>query len=388
MFFGGFHYIYTRLLADLMYTKQNRTAASLLVLFSVVIGGVSALGSLLFFSLLDLQLAHPLLFRLSGCLLFASVNVVWLLMLFISLVSQYGKILISYSLGMAVAIGSMFLLGKVYLVAGALLGFALGHVLIVLLLFMVAFRAYAPKGFTDGAHLIVPYIKRYRSLFFTGYFYYIALWIDKVIFWFTVGTPIAGTVLHLYEPYDIAVYICTLTMIPGLVYFFIFSEPNFYIYVKKFLLSLNKTQLRTIRRKKYLMFTHMKNNLREQSVFQAVVTVCCVILVPVFVAFFPTILTSTTMIITLAAVFFHLLLLTSINLLFYLEFYHYTCRSALLFCVINGATALLIAFLELYAWVGINYLIAAAAAAMFALFSLFREGKKADRYILAGIKVM
>ncbi len=386
--FGGFHYIYTRILADLMFVKENRKAASLLLLFSLAIGVISGGGAFLFLSFLEVQIAHILLFRISGAVLFAAVNIIWLLMLFISLVTWYGRILISYAVGMGIAIGAMFLLGQAFLTAGAVLGFAVGHVVITLLLFIIAFTNFPPLGLTAGSELIIPYIKKYKSLFLTGYFYYFGLWVDKIIFWVFFGKRIAGTMLTLYEPYDIAIYLCTLTMIPGLVYFTIFSEPTFYIYVKKFLLALTTSKLRTIRQRKYLMFKEMKQSLRDQSSFQAVITISCIILVPVIIRLFPTILSVPVMLITLSGVFFHLLFLTSINLHFYLEFYRYTFYAALIFFIINAATALLIAFFGLTFLVGANYLISTAAAGLFSLGLLYREGKKVDRYILAGVRIM
>jgi uncharacterized membrane protein len=388
IFFGGFHYIYTRLIADLMFEKQNRKAASLLLFFSLLIGGVSLAGSFLFLSFIDVQLARPLLFRISGSLLFTSANIMWLLMLFISLVTWYGRILISYAVGMGISIGAMFLLGRFMFTAGALLGFAVGHIIIVLLLFIIAFKAFPPQGIRSGSELIIPYIRKYRFLFLTGYLYYIGLWIDKIIFWVIHGNTIAGTILKLYEPYDIAVYLATLTMIPGLVFFVIFLEPSFYIYVKKFLLSLTNVKLRNIKQKKYIMLREMKKSLSDQSLFQGVITLSCIIVIPVFVGLFPAILTPTVMGFTLAGVFFHLLFLTSMNLHFYLEFYRYTYLTSLIFACLNGGGALFLALTGLQGLAGANYLLASVAASVFSLTLLLREGKKIDRYILAGVKTI
>lgn len=386
--FGGFHYIFTRLLADLMYTKENRKAASLLLFFSLIIGTVSGVGAFIFFSFVNISVAHPLVFRISVAILFSSVNIIWLLMLFISLVTWYGRILILYALGMGIAIAAMFFLGNSLYTAGAVLGFALGHVAIALFLFLLAFTAFPPLSLTAGCELILPYVKKYRSLLLTGYFYYFGLWVDKIVFWLFFGERVAGTGLRLYEPYDIAIYLCTLTMIPGLVYFTIFSEPNFYIYVRKFLLSLTSSKLRSIRQRKYLMFREMKKNLGDQTWFQAVITVGCIILVPAILNLFPEILSVSVMIITLVGVFFHLLFLTSINLHFYLEFYRYTLYAALLFFSINTVAAVMISLLHLPYLAGLNYLLSTATAAGYSLSCLYREGMKVDRYILAGVRIM
>jgi uncharacterized membrane protein len=91
---------------------------------------------------------------------------------------------------------------------------------------------------------------------------------------------------------------------------------------------------------------------------------------------------------TLAGVFFHLLFLTSLNLHFYLEFYRYTYTASLVFFCINGGGAFLLAVLDLHTFAGANYLLAAVIASLFSLTVLLREGKKVDRYILAGVKTM
>ncbi len=388
IFFGGFHYIYTRLIADLIFMKQGEKAASLLLFFSLAVAFVSTLVAFVASFFINPPIEHILLLKVSLVLLFASVNVIWILMLFISLVSWYGRIFLTYLAGMATAVVAVYFLGKELGTAGALLGFAVGHLIIVFLLFLLAFRAIKPAGFFSGTDLIMPYTKRYRSLFLTGYLYHIGLWIDKIIFWALYGTPIAGTFFKVYEPYDIAVYLATLTMIPGLVFFTIFSEPSFYIYVKKFLLSLSTSNLRSIQHKKYLMFRKMKENLLDQTLFQSVITLCCLILVPVFIHLFPGILVSRVMILTLSAVFFHLLLLTSINLHFYLEYYRYTFRAALLFMVLNTLGTLGIVYLDIANLAGLNYLIATGVSALYSLSALFREGINADRYILSGAKIM
>ncbi len=90
--FGGIHFIFTRLLADLIFKKKERTASSLLVYFlllvtvaALVIGG--AVGW--FFSS---QVESRLFFTAVVALFFIAVNMIWILMLFVSLLRWYGRI--------------------------------------------------------------------------------------------------------------------------------------------------------------------------------------------------------------------------------------------------------------------------------------------------------
>ena len=381
--FGGSHYVFTRIIADLSYDRKERAAAAALVLFSIAVVLLSLAVSVPVMHAFPFPVASPALFRVSAVVLFATVNYIWLLMLFVSLPKKYAQILVSYAVGMAAGIGAVYRLGETMSVSGALAGFAAGHLVIAVLLSILAFRAYKPGPLRAAVPLFGSYFSRFRLLFFTGLFYTWGMWADKIIFWFTRGTPVAGTIFHLYEGYDLIVYFTNLTMIPGLVFFVISSETAFYVLLRRFLVSLSRGRFADIRNRKLEMIRGMRSGLAEQSLFQGIVTLGVIMLAPLLYPIFAG-QGLAVFRITAAAVFFHLLYLTLMNYFFYVEDYRNAFLSALIFLVVNAGIAAGSVFVQFPVPAGSSYLAASVSASLFSFPSLLVSLRVFDRKILAG----
>jgi polysaccharide biosynthesis protein PelG len=382
--FGGFHFLYTRIMADLLFVKKTDEAAGALVffaLFAFLISGAISVTAVFTFKL---DFEYPNLFRAAAILLMTTVNVLWLIMIFISLLRWYGRILFVYTGGMAVALILVYLLGRAYGTSGALLGFALGHLLIVVLLGVLAFAENKPKSVFSNGRVFISYVKKHTLLFMTGFFYYWGIWIDKMVFWITRGEAIPGTFITLFADYDVAVYLANLTMIPGLVYFIIVSETEFYVLIRKFLVSLSSRTFTEIQKRKQNMLGGMYRGIRNQSLFQAMFTISLILFVPIFSrTAIGGLVEPIVLQITLIGVFFHLLFLTLMNYLFYMEFYLQACMTCFIFTAANAALAV-ISSLELIPFIpGASYCAAGILAAVYALSALGKRGKRLDRKILA-----
>jgi uncharacterized membrane protein len=330
------------------------------------------------------QAESRLFFTAAVALFFIAVNMIWILMLFVSLLRWYGRIFALYLGGMITGIGLMYVLSGYYGLTGGILGFAAGHFGIALGLLVLSLRDYPPGPFGLGKRFIIPYLKKYRHLILTGQLYNLAIWIDKIIFWVFAGTSIGGTVFRLYEPYDVSVYLSNLTMVPGLVFFVISVEPQVFVAVRKFLISLRVGPLRDIQRRKYRMLRDMRKQISGQVLFQGVVTGCFLIIVPLLKEVMPENTPISVMLLSLLAVFAHFIMLILINVHFYLEFYRYTYTTVLIFLCINAAVSLGTALSGLYYLAGAGYVLGAGIAAALSWRLLFVGGKKVDRYILSG----
>jgi polysaccharide biosynthesis protein PelG len=381
--FGGLHYIFTRLIADLIYVKKPKTASSLLVFFVLIMGTVSAgLGvAAFFFSGIDTP--YPWMLRAAGGLLFGSVNCVWIVMLFVSLIKWYGRILLVYLGGMGISVAGMFLLAKPFGIAGAVMGIAVGHFIIFMVLLIFCLHDYPAGKFGQGKEQIGPYFKKHKLLFLTGQMYNMGIWGDKILFWFLAGSSIGNTLFYLFPSYDIAVYIGTLSMIPGLVFFVIGTEPDIFVYVKKFLLSLNTSELQEIQAHKYNMLKWMRIKLLRLTLFGFVIMVCAILFIPSLLNWFGFETTPVKLILSFSAVFAHLCFLSYMNILFYLNYYRRTCIAAFLFFSINMAVSLGLGITGLLRFSGAGYLAGAVAAGIYSFISLLKEGRKIDRYILS-----
>ena len=382
--FGGLHIIYTRIVADLLFEKKESRASGVLVFFLVLVAAGSLAVSLPVYFIFDLRLPRPGLYRFAAALLFLSINVVWILMIFMSLLKRYTLILLIYAAGIAAAVILVLLLSPGLGLEGALLGFAVGHLVIVLLLALLAFGSHRPKGARLGWGYLKTYVSRYWLLMATGLLYGWSMWVDKIIFWFSKGELIEGTFFRLYAAYDMAVYVANLSMIPGLVYFVIASETRFYMELRKFLLTLARGSFAEIQRRKLRLLTGLRVTFWQQALFQAIFTFSLFILAPaISLLFAPGQVETPMMRIVIAGVFFHFLSLTVMNYHFYLEFYLHAFVTAATFFTVNASITALMAIGYLPLVPGAGYALGGLASAAYSYTAIMVTGRKIDRRILA-----
>ncbi|NOY07652.1 MAG: exopolysaccharide Pel transporter PelG [Spirochaetes bacterium] len=383
IFFGGSHYIFTRYVADLIYEDKNQDAGSALVSFSLIVAVIALIiGIIAVVKLKISYMPYYFLYKVSVIILFILINLTWLLMIFISLLKRFMAIFMLYLIGMVLSFAAVKLLGHNYYTGGALLGYTLGQLFIVVSLFLLVFKEYKPGRliFRD----FISYIVRFKYLLLSGILYYWGMWVDKVVFRAILGTEIPGTFFKLFDYYDIPVYIANLTIIPGMIYYVIVTEIDFYIHLKEFLRGLNNDMYSYMQAKKYAMVNSIKNGLREQGLFQGILTFAFILLSgEISRLLFHGLLSVSTLRIVLGGVFFHFMLLTLLIYLFYLELYRYAFFSSIMFFGVNLLLSLLIAFTKSYNLLGVSYLLGGLAASVFAAVLLLRSARYADRDLYA-----
>lgn len=383
--FGGFHYLFTRVVADQIYEEKHGEAGASLLVFSllvVVVAGVVAWAALTPASFASLT--HPMLFRAASVGLFAVINLLWVMMIFVSLLKRFAGILLAYFSGMTISVVGAVVLGERWGLGGAMSGFAIGQLVAAMFLAALLLKKYRPKGFTHLPHVLSRYFGRYRYLFGSGLLYFWGIWVDKIVFWFGFGSPASGTYLRLYDTYDVPVYFASLTMIPGLVYFVVVLETDFYLRLMDFLKSLQMRTFARIQERKYQLRNGMRRGLREQSLFQGIITVALVLLATQLLPILGVSSSQTGIFrILLIAVYFHFLLLTLITFLLYIELFLQAFVSALVFFGLNLLGSLATAYLQLAAWGGVSYLLSAVLASIVAFVFLDIGTRRLDRLILA-----
>ncbi|RKX87010.1 MAG: hypothetical protein DRP57_00195 [Spirochaetes bacterium] len=381
IFFGGTHYIFTRYIADLIYEDKNREAGSALIAFSLIVTLVAGvIGTLSVISLHISYMPYNLLYKISAVVLFIVINITWLLMIFISLLKRFMAIFILYVTGMAISFVAVKVLGHSFMTGGALLGYALGQTFIVFSLFFLVFKEYKPGKlvFAD----FFRYTGRFKYLLLSGILYYWGMWVDKIVFRSMLGTGIQGTFFRLFDRYDIPVYLANLTIIPGMIYYIIVTEIDFYLHLKEFLQGLHNSMYRHIQQKKYAMLNSIKTGLREQGFFQGILTAVFILLsANISRLLFNGTLDVPTLQIVLGGVFFHFMLLTLLIYLFYLELYVYAFYASAVFFGVNLVLSILIAYYRLYNLLGLSYLAGGVFASVLALVLLMGSARYADKIL-------
>ncbi len=345
--FGGVHYVFSRYIADRLYeTEMDKTPAvreqvmkkitSALVTVMALVILLSCILALVFSRLNDFSfITNSGFYTVSLVFLFTVVNSIWILLIYAALLKEYNKIFLTYLAGMAGSLAGVHFLGRAYGVAGALLGYGSGQVLIIVLLLLIAQRSYPLTSFSFNMELF-SYFRRFILLFLTGMFFNMAVWADKVIYWFTRGEHIPGTAFYYFTQYDIPVFIAYLTMIPGLVYFLVVSETVFHRNYLDFITTVLSDRLSDILAKKERMAASLKAGLTGLVLFQGVWTAVLVLnrdgllRATGFVLADPAVMGM-----LLVAVFFHMLALALQIYMMYFELRREALVSAVIFLAAN-----------------------------------------------------
>ncbi len=267
VFTGFFQLPFTRFIADRMYEKRyylvlpNFIGILMLIIF---IGFFLALIlALLIFN------TQSNLFVLLYITLFVVLSCVWMANILAASLKLYKHVIFFYFLGyMAIYICSIFL--RDYAIIGLLISFIIGNSLLFILLFL-GIIYYYPSSHKNNKKFIrfdmfkQNYGKFYWKLAWSGMLYNIAIWIDKVIFWFT---PIVGYVvidrLHASMVYDFPIFLAYLSIIPGMAIFFFRLEVDFAQAYADFYRAINSHgTLRQIKRHKQSMIDAVKRSIQE-----------------------------------------------------------------------------------------------------------------------------
>ncbi len=381
---GGFHYVFSRYIADQLYIENYETIPSALFTAIILISIMSILPALAFVFFNDfLFIPFHILYILSLVSLFVVINILWIMLVYIALLKAYYKIFFSYLAGTIASIYGVLYLGKLYGVAGALCGYTIGQAVIVLLLITISQIAYPLKKFTVNKEFIASF-KEHKRIFLMGWFFNMAIWSDKMLYWFLHGQHIPGTLYYYYIPYDIPVFLAYLTMIPGLVYFLIIAETDFHKIFFEFISQILEDPFRYIQLKKDAMLLSLKNGIKGIVFFQLIWTIGILIKLPQIMDFlgYSHTINIHIMRILLIAVFFHMLSLNLMIYLLYMELQFEAAMAACLYLVLNIAVTLFsIHFLQLLP--GTSYMLASVATTLYCAYHLYKKAPIIDFIIFS-----
>jgi len=264
---GFFQLPFTRFIADRTYEKRYYLVLPNflgMIIVTIAIGMLIATPLAIF--LFDTQ---SNLFVLLYITLFVVLSCVWIANILAASLKLYKHVIIFYLLGyISIYISSIFLHN--YGVIGLMISFIIGNTILFILLFLGIIFYYPSYNKKNNKFIRFDmfrqnYGKFYWKLGWSGMFYNIAIWIDKVIFWFT---PIVGYMvidkLHASMVYDFPIFLAYLSIIPGMAIFFYRLEANFAQEYSKFYGAINKHgTLRQIKEYKQGMINAVKLSIQE-----------------------------------------------------------------------------------------------------------------------------
>ncbi|MGH8764045.1 MAG: exopolysaccharide Pel transporter PelG [Nitrosospira sp.] len=219
---GGMQLMFTRFVADQTYASDK--AEVLPNLFGVLMvtmgGGFLWAAPFIFWSFTGSVFQQLLL--LSN---FTILSGLWINLIFLSGMKAYRRIVWTlvrgYSLGIVVA-----LMASSWELNGLLLGVLIGHGYLLFSFLHHIVREYPGRSLVKFDFLRNR--RSFYSLFAVGTLYYLAVWVDKFIFWFVPVTseavigPLRASII-----YDLPIFLAYLFILPGMAVFLVSMEADF-----------------------------------------------------------------------------------------------------------------------------------------------------------------
>jgi polysaccharide biosynthesis protein PelG len=220
---GLLQLMFTRFVADRLFQRKKNIVVpnlmGVLTLTSLVSGGAStAVVAYLF----DEGLVLKVLMVVS----FVAVCDVWMLVVLMSGLKSYRRVLAIFVGGYGISIAASLGLRR-YNIEGLMGGFLLGQVVLLFLMLAAVVRDH-PRSRTLVSFDFLRPKQSFYSLALTGFFYNLGIWADKLMFWFNPVTsePVIGP-LRSSVIYDLPIFLAYLSIIPGMAVFLVRIETDF-----------------------------------------------------------------------------------------------------------------------------------------------------------------
>lgn len=149
----------------------------------------------------------------------------WLIIVFLSGMKQYYRIVFTLCLGYALMVLLSWVLPP-YGILGLLIIFAFCQGLITFVLLLFILRHYETDRLVSFAFLSRR--QAFFSLMLCGLFYNLGVWVDKFSFWF--DPTVSFQVIDIFRAsyiYDLPIFIAYLAIIPGMAVFMLHVETDF-----------------------------------------------------------------------------------------------------------------------------------------------------------------
>lgn len=219
---GGLQLFFTRFVSDRLFERRlDMILPNLLGILLLV----TVFSGLLAIVVLSLLFEQSFSYRLLVMANFVVLCNLWLVIIFLSGMKAYNRILGVMFLGYSLMVASAYLL-RFLNIDGLLLGLLIGHSSLLFIFLFDILREYPAERL-----VAFDFLKRrqvFISLLLTGLCYNLGIWIDKFIFWFNPTTseavigPLRASIL-----YDLPIFLAYLSIIPGMAVFLVRIETDF-----------------------------------------------------------------------------------------------------------------------------------------------------------------
>jgi len=373
----------TRYIADRLYVNDQKALAPC---FHFVAGLMLVLGTVvagLFHAFAGLSFPAAL----AAVVLFQSLTLVWLGMIFLSAAKDYMAIvrafLLGYALSLIAAVAGAWLTmptlreavrtDVIHMdnLAAMLWGFALGQVVLAMLLAIRIRVEFPSSRATDD--VVRHHWRAMPHLVLVGFFFNLGIWADKVAFWAGRGETLVGWFRTAPE-YDPAIFIGYLSIVPAMALFMIRIETAFYKHYAAFYTAITRGgDLAAIRREKTALMDALRLSALRLLKLQGTFTIAALLLANPFARWLgldPELVP--TLRVCFLAAFAQVMLLILLIFLLYFDWQREAAITSAIFLVLNAVFTVLTFGLP-SSYYGFGYLAACLVALVAGLTVLQRR---------------
>ncbi len=272
--------ILTRHVSDLLYEEKFSEVISAFLTGFLLIGSVSFLISYYYIH----KFTSLQVYTLKICYMFTSLNILWFVMIFVSMLKDAKKVTISFLIGMVLIILLNIFYSKGNL-GKSIDSFTTGICFTVFYL-----TALIVAQFDFNNKLDFSWLKKvkYYPLVLSGFFLYSGMWIDKIIYWFFSDKKFElAKGFYFFPQYDFAIFLAYLTIIPTTAYFVVFIETEFYEKQREYLYILeNEGILENIRKKEEALLTGFYRSILNVIYFQTAIAIIFILTISPILEYF------------------------------------------------------------------------------------------------------
>lgn len=297
---------------------------------------------------------------------------IWIGIIMLSGLRQYLAIVWLFFVGYGIsALAAISLRGLG--VEGLLFGFFLGQLVLLVGTVALTVRNFPADRFISLAFLVDGRV--FKSLVFTGLFYNLAVWVDKVLFWHFLPTSIAVIgPLRASPVYDFPIFLAHLSIIPGMAVFLMKMETDFVEQYERFYDTVREGgTLERIELLRNEMSRSVRSGIYELVKIQSLAGLALVVSAPaIFAAIGVSELSLPVLYVCVVAASVQTVLMGVMNVLFYFDRRKAALSLTTLLMVLNaGATAATLAAGPRY--YGMGYAIAMLVTCTVGFFVLDRK---------------
>lgn len=290
-------------------------------------------------------------------LMFQSLSLTWLAMVFLSAAKGYGQIVGGFCGANAVGVILAVLGYRYFALTGVFAGYSLGQFLLAIWLswrIFCEFPSYSPCERT-----LIAFLWKKRRLAVLGFVFNLGIWIDKFLVWHSpLGREVIGW-FRCADTYDTCLFFAYLTTIPAMAIFLLRVETSFY---KNYSVYFNAVtcggDISAIEHGKEKISDSLKLSVERLLASQGIITLVLIVLAPWFAGFLglssadvPTLRWG------LLAAFLQALLLFLLIFFLYFDWQIRALVLSTLFCCCNAAFTWL-SIIQGEQYLGLGYLFA------------------------------